>query len=176
MTMNKIAELFNKAGVPPGVFNIVNGGVDVVNRLVDHPDVKAFSFVGSTPVARLLSQRCRAINKRALCLGGAKNHLVVLPDADIEMTTGDIINSFAGSAGQRCMAASVMLMVGEQKVCLDRLCERATAMKAGQAAGECGPVIDAAALTRITKYIDEAEAAGTKVLVDGRKWTGTVNG
>jgi methylmalonic acid semialdehyde dehydrogenase len=176
MTMNKIAELFNKAGVPPGVFNIVNGGVDVVNRLVDHPDVKAFSFVGSTPVAKLLSQRARAIPKKALCLGGAKNHLVVLPDADIEMTTGDIINSFAGSAGQRCMAASVMLMIGEQPKCLERLCEKAAAMKAGHATGECGPVIDDIAVKRITKYIDEAEAAGVKILVDGRKWTKSVNG
>lgn len=176
MTMNKIAELFTKAGVPNGVFNIVNGGVDVVNQLIDNPSVKAFSFVGSTPVAKLLSQRARAIPKRALCLGGAKNHLVVLPDADIEMTTGDIINSFAGSAGQRCMAASVMLMIGEQKACLDKLCEKAAAMKAGQAAGECGPVIDHAAVTRVTKYINEAEASGAKILVDGRKWTGSVNG
>merc|ERR1719222_939325 len=127
--MNRIAQLFAEAGIPEGVFSIVNGAVDVVNSLVDHPDIKAFTFVGSTPVAKLLSQRCRAIPKRALCLGGAKNHLVVLPDADIEMTTGDIINSFAGSAGQRCMAASVMLMVGEQKACLDRLCEKAKALK-----------------------------------------------
>merc|ERR1719326_1013221 len=117
MTMNRIAQMMNEAGVPPGVFNIVNGAVDVVNALVDHPDVKAFTFVGSTPVAKLLSQRCRAIPKKALCLGGAKNHLVVLPDADIEMTTGDIINSCFGSAGRRCMAASVMLTIGEQKAC-----------------------------------------------------------
>merc|ERR1712190_513212 len=158
MTMNRIAQLFAEAGIPEGVFSIVNGAVDVVNGLVDHPDVKAFTFVGSTPVAKLLSQRCRSVPKKALCLGGAKNHLVVLPDADIEMTTGDIINSFAGSAGQRCMAASVMLMVGEQKACLDRLCERAAAIKPGQKAGEVGPVIDAAAVTRITKYINEAEA------------------
>merc|ERR1719198_2671196 len=95
MTMNRVAQMMHDAGVPPGVFNIVNGAVDVVNALVDHPDVKAFTFVGSTPVAKLLSQRCRAIPKKALCLGGAKNHLVVLPDADIEMTTGDIINSFS---------------------------------------------------------------------------------
>jgi len=176
LTMNRIAQLMSEAGVPPGVFNIVNGGADVVNAMIDHPDVKAFSFVGSTPVAKLLSQRARAINKRALCLGGAKNHLVVLPDADIEMTTGDIINSFAGSAGQRCMAASVMLMVGEQKACLDRLCEKAAAMKAGQGSGECGPVIDAAAVERICKYIKEAEDGGAQVLIDGRAWTGTVNG
>lgn len=166
----------NEAGIPSGVFNIVNGGADVVNALVDHPDVKAFTFVGSTPVARLLSQRARAIPKKALCLGGAKNHLVVLPDADIEMTTGDIINSFAGSAGQRCMAASVMLLVGEQKACLDKLCEKTAAMKAGQGAGECGPIIDDAALSRTTKYINEAESGGAKILVDGRKWTNTVNG
>jgi methylmalonic acid semialdehyde dehydrogenase len=176
MTMNRIAQMMNEAGVPPGVFNLVNGAVDAVNALIDHPDVKAFTFVGSTPVAKLLSQRCRSIPKKALCLGGAKNHLVVLPDADIEMTTGDIMNSFAGSAGQRCMAASVMLMVGEQKACLDRLCEKASAVKAGQGAGECPPVIDAAAVTRITKYINDAEAAGAKVLVDGRTWTGTANG
>lgn len=176
MTMNRIAQMMHDAGVPPGVFGIVNGAVDVVNALVDHPDIKAFTFVGSTPVAKLLSQRCRAIPKKALCLGGAKNHLVVLPDADIEMTTGDIINSFAGSAGQRCMAASVMLMIGEQKACLDRLCEKTAAIKAGQGAGEGPPVIDEAALTRITRYINEAEKAGAKILVDGRPWTGKVNG
>merc|ERR1719189_2771201 len=130
MTMNRIAQMFHDAGVPPGVFNIVNGAVDVVNALVDHPDVKAFTFVGSTPVARLLSQRARAIPKKALCLGGAKNHLVVLPDVDADMAIGDIINSFAGMAGERCMAASVMLMVGEQKACLDRLCEKAAALNA----------------------------------------------
>jgi methylmalonic acid semialdehyde dehydrogenase len=176
MTMNRIAQLFTEAGVPEGVFSIVNGGVDVVNGLVDHPDVKAFTFVGSTPVARLLSQRCRAIPKKALCLGGAKNHLVVLPDADIEMTTGDIINSFAGSAGQRCMAASVMLMVGEQPACLNRLCEKASAMTPGQeGTTNCPPVIDEAAVTRITKYINEAEAGGAKILVDGRSWTGKAN-
>merc|ERR1719327_1615488 len=155
--MNRIAQMMNEAGVPAGVFSVVNGAVDVVNALVDHKDVKAFSFVGSTPVARLLSQRARAIPKKALCLGGAKNHLVVLPDADIEMTTGDIINSFAGSAGQRCMAASVMLMIGEQKACLDRLVQKTAAVKAGQGAGECPPVIDEAAVTRITKYINDAE-------------------
>jgi len=178
MTMNKIASLFKKAGVPDGVFNIVNGGVDVVNALVDNPDVKAFTFVGSTPVAKLLSQRCRAMEKpkKALCLGGAKNHLVYLADADIEMCTGDIMNSFAGSAGQRCMAASVMLMVGEQKKCLDRLVERAAAMKAGQGAGECPPIIDQAAVDRCKKYIDQAEASGVKILVDGRTWMGTANG
>jgi methylmalonic acid semialdehyde dehydrogenase len=175
MTMNRIAQMIHDAGVPSGVFNVVNGAVDVVNALVDHPDVKAFTFVGSTPVAKLLSQRCRAIPKKALCLGGAKNHLVVLPDADIEMTTGDIINSFAGSAGQRCMAASVMLMIGEQKACLDRLCEKAAAIKPGQGAGEGPPVIDEAAVTRITRYINEAEKGGARVLVDGRSWTGKVN-
>jgi len=175
MTMNKIADLFRKAGVPDGVFNIVNGGADVVNQLVDHPDVKAFSFVGSTPVAKLLSLRARAIPKKALCLGGAQNLLVVLPDADIEMTTGDIINSFAGSAGQRCMAASVLLFVGEQQKCLDSLCQKAAAVRAGHAVSECGPVIDQAAVDRITKYINEAEAGGAKVLVDGRRWTGSIN-
>jgi len=176
MTMNRIAQLFKEAGVPNGVFSVVNGAVDVVNALVDHPAIKAFTFVGSTPVARLLSQRCRSIPKKALCLGGAKNHLVVLPDADIEMTTGDIINSFAGSAGQRCMAASVMLMVGEQKACLDMLCKKAAAMTPGQeGTSNCPPVIDAAAVARITKYIDEAEASGVKLLVDGRSWTGKAN-
>lgn len=176
MTMNRIAQMFHDAGVPPGVFNIVNGAVDVVNALVDHPDVKAFTFVGSTPVAKLLSMRCRAIPKKALCLGGAKNHLVVLPDADIEMTTGDIINSCFGSAGQRCMAASVMLTIGEQKACVDRLVEKTKAIKAGQGAGDCPPVIDEAAVTRITRYITEAEKAGAEILVDGRSWTGSVNG
>merc|ERR1719203_249195 len=131
MTMNRVADLMNEAGFPPGIFNIVNGTVEVVNSLIDHPDVAAFSFVGSTPVARMLSQRARAIPKRALCLGGAKNHLVVMPDADLEMCTGDIINSYAGSTGQRCMAASVGLLIGEQPAFIDMLVAKSKALKPG---------------------------------------------
>merc|ERR1719181_1335576 len=113
LTMEYIAGLMKKAGVPDGIFQTLNGTRTTVETLVDHPDVKAVTFVGTSTVAKSLQDRCNALGKRASCLGGAKNHLVILPDADFDMCSSDIMNSFAGSTGQRCMAASVCIQVGK---------------------------------------------------------------
>lgn len=168
----KLTQLLKKAGIPDGVVNIVNGTHDVVNRLCDHPDIAALTFVGSSRVAGIVEKRCHdsSNRKRCIALGGAKNHMVAMPDADIDMISTDIMNSAFGSAGQRCMAASVLVTVGQQDALLSAVVKKAGALKAGQAAGEIGPVIDPAARDRICKYITEAEAKGAKLLLDGRKW------
>ncbi|ETV92026.1 methylmalonate-semialdehyde dehydrogenase (acylating) [Aphanomyces invadans] len=169
-TMTRVAQLLAQAGVPPGVFQIVHGQAPPVTALVDHPDVKAVTFVGSSPIAQLISRRCRAIDKRVLALGGAKNHLVALPDAPVDATARDVVASFAGCAGQRCMAASVLLLVGDCSALVDAVVTKAKALTRGTAAGQVGAIIDAASQRRILKYIDEAEAGGASVLVDGRPW------
>jgi len=177
LTVLRMATLLQEAGCPKGVFNVVLGDREVAEALADHPQIAAFTFVGSSPVAKALHMRATQAGKRAICLGGAKNHLVALEDCVVDMAASDICASFAGSAGQRCMAASVLLIVGQQQALLDAVVARATAMKPGQAEmGEIGPVVDQAALDRITRYIAEAEAKGAKVLVDGRGWNGKVNG
>lgn len=170
LTMYRVASLLMEAGVPKGVFQIINGAIEPVTRLCDHPDVAAVTFVGSSHVAQLVARRCRALDKRVLALGGAKNHLVALPDADNEMAAKDIVASFAGCAGQRCMAASVLLIVGESTSLLDLIVEKTKELKRGTEAGQVGAVIDLASKNRILKYINEAEASGVKVLVDGRSW------
>ena len=149
------------------------GGRETVEALTDHPEIKALTFVGSSAIAKLVSRRAILSGKRALCLGGAKNHLCVLPDANYDMCSTDIMNSFAGSTGQRCMAASVLLIVGEVKpLFFELLIKKAKALKAGQEPGQVGPVIDQASKTRILRYINEAETRdGAEVLVDGRSWS-----
>jgi len=141
-----------------------------VTALCDHPDVAAVSFVGSSKVAELVYNRCRQSSKRVLALGGAKNHMVSMPDCNVDMCSTDIVNSYTGCAGQRCMAASVLLTVGKQDELLQAIVTKSSKLKAGQAAGEVGPVIDADSQNRILKYINEAEASGCKLLVDGRGW------
>ncbi|TMW59082.1 hypothetical protein Poli38472_007227 [Pythium oligandrum] len=170
LTMRRVAQLLLEAGVPPGVFQVVNGKEDAVTRLCDHPDVSALTFVGSSRVAQLVARRCRALDKRVLALGGAKNHLVALPDADNEMAAKDIVASFAGCAGQRCMAASVLLLVGDCSDLLSLVIEKSKQLTRGTNAGQVGAIIDAASRDRILKYINEAEQGGAKVLVDGRAW------
>lgn len=175
-TMQRIAELLAEAGVPPGVFQIVHGAVDVVNAMCDHPDIAAVTFVGSSKVAEIVSNRCHAKNKRVLALGGAKNHLVALPDCDLGMTSRDVVASFAGCCGQRCMAASVLIIVkpeGEVDVShalLEEIVSVAGKLKPGQEAGDVGPIIDGASKARSLQYISDSEAAGAKVLLDGRTW------
>lgn len=173
LTMNYVAGLIKQAGIPDGVFQIVNGGRETVEALTDHPEIKALTFVGSSAIAKLVSQRAIKSGKRALCLGGAKNHLCVLPDANYDMCTTDIMNSFAGSTGQRCMAASVLVVVGDVKqLFFDLLISKAKALTAGQQPGQIGPVIDETSKTRILRYINEAETRdGAEVLVDGRNWS-----
>ena len=127
-----------------------------VQSICDHPDIVAVSFVGSSKVAEIVSKRCRALNKRVLALGGAKNHLVALDDCDVEMASRDIVASAFGCLGQRCMAASVLILVGDCEKLLQRVVERASALKAGQKKGQIGPVINAASQQRILKYVNGA--------------------
>mmetsp|Transcript_17838 Transcript_17838/g.23498 ORF Transcript_17838/g.23498 Transcript_17838/m.23498 type:complete len:516 (+) Transcript_17838:66-1613(+) len=170
MTMSRVAELMKEAGIPDGVFQMVNGTAETATALCDHPDISAITFVGSSPVAELVAKHCRALNKRVLALGGAKNHLVALPDCDKGMAAQDIMASFAGCAGQRCMAASVLLLVGDTGDLLDQLVSKTSALQPGVQPGQMGPVIDAVSKERVLKYINEAEQGGAKLLVDGRSW------
>ena len=165
LSANRIAELLKEAGLPDGVLNVVHGGKQAVEAICDHPGIAAVSFVGSTAVAKAVYRRATANLKRALCLGGAKNHLIVLPDADEELASGNIVASMSGCAGQRCMAASVMVAVSDTDRIIARMVQIAAAMVPGK---DIGPVISRAAMERITRYIEEAEAQGAKVLVDGR--------
>ncbi|CAH0478863.1 unnamed protein product [Peronospora belbahrii] len=176
LAIRRVAELSINAGFPPGVFQIINGTADPVNSLCDHPGIAAVTFVGSSRVAQLVSRRCRALDKRVLALGGAKNHLVALPDADIEVASRDIVASYAGCAGQRCMAASVLLLVGDCSALLDRIVEKSKELTRGTKAGEVGALIDDMSKTRVLSYINDAEAAGVKILVDGRSWSNVSEG
>lgn len=165
LSAGRIADLLHRAGLPDGVLQIVHGGKDAVEAICDHPDIAAVSFVGSTRTAKVVYRRATSNLKRCLALGGAKNHLIVMPDADVEMTSTNIVASMSGCAGQRCMAASVMLAVANT----DRVIERMVAVAGRMIPGkDIGPVISAEAKARIIRYIDEAEAAGAKVIVDGR--------
>ena len=170
LTMRRVAELFEQAGFPEGVFNMVQGTKVAVEALIDHADVKAVTFVGSSPVANIVATRCRALNKRVTALGGAKNHLVVLPDCEVDGASSDICVSFAGCAGQRCMAASVLLLIGPQQELLNQLVDKASKLQPGSEGGQVGPVIDEASYTKIISYIDDAEKTGVKILLDGRSW------
>ncbi len=161
----RIAELLKEAGLPDGAFNIVNGGQAAVEALCDHPGIDALTFVGSTRIARIVYARAAAHLKRALCLGGAKNHLIVLPDAHQEMTASNVAASMTGCAGQRCMAASAMVAVGPVDPIIEKLCDEARKIIPGK---NLGAVISKKAKERIEGYITEAENQGAKVLVDGR--------
>jgi len=165
ISAGRIAELLREAGLPDGVFQVVHGGKDAVEAICDHPDIAAVSFVGSTKTAKIVYRRATSNLKRCLALGGAKNHLIVMPDADREMAATNIVASMSGCAGQRCMAASVMVAVSKTDHIVERMAEVARAMVPGK---DIGPVISAAAKERITGYIDEAERQGAKVIVDGR--------
>mmetsp|Transcript_73487 Transcript_73487/g.132348 ORF Transcript_73487/g.132348 Transcript_73487/m.132348 type:complete len:510 (-) Transcript_73487:233-1762(-) len=171
LTLMRFAELLHEAGLPKGVFSIVHGAQAVAKGLAEHPGIAALSFVGSSRVADLLDKTARAGGKRSLCMGGAKNHRIAMPDCDEEMTISDIMNSAFGSAGQRCMAASVLLVVGKgRKAFIENLVAKAKSLKAGQEPGEIGPVIDQAAVARIAQYISACEQHGGQILLDGRAW------
>ena len=165
LSAGRIAELLREAGLPDGVFNVVHGGQETVEAICDHPGIEAVSFVGSTHVAKIVYRRASANLKRVLALGGAKNHLIVMPDAEPEMTSTNVVASMSGCAGQRCMAASVMMAVGATDHIVERMANIVRAMVPGV---HLGPVISRAAKERIERYITEAEEAGAKVLVDGR--------
>ena len=165
LSAGRIAELLTEAGLPPGVFSVVHGGREVVEAICDHPGIAAVSFVGSTRVAQQVYRRGTASLKRVLALGGAKNHLLVLPDADLEMTSSNVVASMAGCTGQRCMAASVMVAVGATDHIVQRLVEHAKGVVPGRS---LGPVISREAKERIERYVTDAEQAGATVLLDGR--------
>ena len=165
LSAGRIAELLREAGLPEGVLQIVNGGKETVEALCDQPGIEAISFVGSTKVAKVVYRRGTATLKRVLALGGAKNHLIVMPDADLEMTASNVVASMSGCAGQRCMAASVMVAVSRTDHIIRCMVEHARRMVPGR---DLGPVISAEAKARIEGYIAEAEAGGAEVLVDGR--------
>lgn len=161
----RLAELLSEAGLPKGIFSLVQGGREVVEALCDHPGIKALGFVGSTRVAKAVYARSAMEGKRALCLGGAKNHLLVVPDADVDLTAENVVASFVGCAGQRCMAASVLLAVGKVDHILAAVRERAAKIVPGK---DLGPVTTGDAQKRINGYIDQAQKLGATVLLDGR--------
>jgi malonate-semialdehyde dehydrogenase (acetylating)/methylmalonate-semialdehyde dehydrogenase len=173
LTMKFAFELLERTGLPKGVVNLVNGGKAVSDALLDHPKIRAISFVGSTPVAKYVYARAAANGKRAQCQGGAKNHVIVLPDADMQGATQIITDSAFGCAGQRCLAVSVAVTVGEaQKTFRDAMAESAAHLKVGNGLDEgihMGPVITPQSKARVESLIDAAEKQGAKVLLDGRK-------
>lgn len=175
LSCGRLAELLKEAGLPDGVFNVVHGDVDIVNAICDHPGIEAVSFVGSTKVAKIVYQRATNNLKRCLALGGAKNHLMVLPDAIPDMTAQNVAASMSGCAGQRCMAASAMVGVGQIDHIVDKICDEARKIVPGQ---NLGAVINKESQQRIESYISQAEKDGAKILVDGRnaKVAGKENG
>ncbi|MEY4448330.1 MAG: Methylmalonate-semialdehyde dehydrogenase, partial [Pseudomonadota bacterium] len=175
-----MADLLKQAGLPDGVFNVVQGDKEAVDALVEHPDVKAISFVGSTPIANSLYENGARHGKRVQALGGAKNHMVVMPDADIEQAVDALMGAAYGSAGERCMAISVAVLVGDvAEKLMPLLLEKTRALKVlngTNLAAEMGPIVTAAAKQRITGYIDAGVAEGAKLLVDGRQFDGAMAG
>lgn len=175
VTSQKIFHLIEAAGFPPGVIQLVNGGRDTVNAILDHPLIRAVSFVGSTATARYIYSRAAANGKRAQCQGGAKNPVVILPDADMEMTTRILADSAFGCAGERCLAASVAITVGDARADFtERFVATAQSRKVGyggDAGVEMGPVISAESKARIEGLIGKGEHDGARVLVDGRART-----
>jgi malonate-semialdehyde dehydrogenase (acetylating) / methylmalonate-semialdehyde dehydrogenase len=165
LSAQRIAELLTEAGLPPGVFTVIHGGQEVVEGICDHPGIAAVSFVGSTRVAKLVYRRATASLKRALALGGAKNHLFVLPDADPGLTASNVVASMSGCTGQRCMAGSVMLAVSKTEHIVGQLVEQARSLVPGR---DIGPVISREARDRISRSIDQAVSAGAILLLDGR--------
>ena len=170
----RIAELLKEAGLPDGVFNVVQGDKEAVDALLEHPDVKAISFVGSTPIANYIYETGAHHGKRVQALGGAKNHMVVMPDADLEQAVDALIGAGYGSAGERCMAISVAVLVGDaaDKI-MPKLIERAKTLKVldgENLAAEMGPIVTRAAHERITGYIAQGEKEGAKLVFDGRQF------
>ena len=162
----RLREHLIEAGLPEDAFQVVQGAREVVEALLDHPDIRAVAFVGSSRVAETVYRRGTGQGKRVLALGGAKNHLVLLPDADPDLSAQNITASYTGCCGQRCMAASVLLAVGRTQAVIDRVAELSRNIVLGE---QMGPVISREALERIAGYIDRAEKEGAKVLVDGRR-------
>ncbi|WP_316519741.1 CoA-acylating methylmalonate-semialdehyde dehydrogenase [Kitasatospora brasiliensis] len=171
----RLAELFLEAGLPPGVLNVVNGGKEAVDTLLEDPRVQALGFVGSTPIAQHVYATAAANGKRAQCFGGAKNHLIVMPDADLDQAADALIGAGYGSAGERCMAISVAVPVGEETAdaLVAKLVERIAALKVGRSddpAADFGPLVGADALGRVRDYLDIGVREGAELVVDGREF------
>jgi malonate-semialdehyde dehydrogenase (acetylating)/methylmalonate-semialdehyde dehydrogenase len=169
-----MAELLREAGLPDGVFNVVQGDKDAVDALLEHPDVKAISFVGSTAIAQKIYETGARHGKRVQALGGAKNHMVVMPDADMEQVVDALIGSAFGSAGERCMAISLGVLVGDAAERIMPLLKARTEQlkirNGVELDAEMGPIVSQAAAARITGYIGQGEREGAELLVDGRKF------
>ena len=166
LTSGRIAEALREAGLPSGILTVIHGEAEQANAVIDHPTVRAIGFVGSTKVAHAVYVRGTALGKRVLALGGAKNHIVLLPDADLELSGPGISDSFTGCAGQRCMAASVLLAVGDVEAHIARIVDRARSLKLGT---DMGAIITSEQVEFLRGAIERAEKAGAKVLLDGRK-------
>jgi malonate-semialdehyde dehydrogenase (acetylating)/methylmalonate-semialdehyde dehydrogenase len=179
----RIAELFLEAGLPAGVLNVVNGDKEVVDAILDNPDVKAIGFVGSTPIAQYIYSRGCANGKRVQCFGGAKNHAIIMPDADMDQTVDALIGAGFGSAGERCMAVSVAVPVGQETAdrLVEKLIPRIESLKVGpstDSSADFGPLVTREALERVKGYVDTGVKEGAKLVVDGRgfKMQGYENG
>ncbi|MFZ5960905.1 CoA-acylating methylmalonate-semialdehyde dehydrogenase [Pseudomonas knackmussii] len=171
MVTMRLVELAHEAGIPPGVLNVVHGGPDVVNAICDHPDIKAVSFVGSTRVGTHVYNRASQAGKRVQCMMGAKNHAIVLPDANKEQSLNAIAGAAFGAAGQRCMALSVVILVGEANDWLPELVEKAKTLKVsgGSEPGtDVGPLVSCAALDRVSGLIERGIQEGASLALDGR--------
>ncbi|MFK7852814.1 MAG: CoA-acylating methylmalonate-semialdehyde dehydrogenase [Granulosicoccus sp.] len=177
----KMAEWLSEAGLPDGVFNVVQGDKEAVDALLNHPDVKAISFVGSTPVAKYIYTTGTANGKRVQALGGAKNHAIIMPDADLDMTANALMGAAYGSAGERCMAISVAVPVSDAvaDALIEKLVPKIEALKVGPTSdkdSEMGPLITADHLAKVSGYIDAGETDGAKVVVDGRSFQQSMQG
>lgn len=168
---NWMAELWKEAGLPDGVFNVLHGDKVAVDALLTHPDVKAVSFVGSTPIAKYVYQTATAHGKRVQALGGAKNHMIVLPDADLDLAADAAVNAGFGSAGERCMAISALLAVGDiADELVAKIAQRANSLRTGDGLRGCdmGPLVTAQHRDKVAGYVDAGEVAGATIVVDGR--------
>ena len=169
----RIAELFIEAGLPAGILNVVNGDKEAVDAILDDPDIKAIGFVGSTPIAHYIYSRGTATGKRVQCFGGAKNHMIIMPDADMDQTVDALIGAGYGSAGERCMAISVAVPVGNDTAerLMDKLIPRVESLKVGpstDSSADFGPLVTSQALERVKGYVDTGVKEGAKLVVDGR--------
>ena len=172
LVANLLAELWAEAGLPDGVFNVVHGDKVAVDRLLQHPNVKSLSFVGSTPIARYVYEEATSRGKRVQALGGAKNHMVVLPDADLDLAADAAVNAGFGSAGERCMAISVVVAVdpiGDELVA--KISERISGLRTGDGrrGSDMGPLVTAQHRDKVTGYVEVGVSEGAKLVVDGRE-------
>ena len=179
----RLAELMIEAGLPAGILNVVNGDKEAVDAILDDPDIKAVGFVGSSPIAQYVYSRATANGKRAQCFGGAKNHMIIMPDADMDQAVDALIGAGYGSAGERCMAISVAVPVGKATAdaLMDKLIPRVESLKVGPStdpSADFGPLVTKAHLDKVRSYVDLGVKEGAKLVVDGRdfKMQGYENG